>query len=59
MKDKVIKRNTRGKKISKRQETINRKNLKLRVRVEHVFRFMEDILHGMSSRVIGFVRNTA
>ena len=33
MKDKVIKRNTRGKKISKWQETINRKNSKLRVRV--------------------------
>ena len=59
MKDKVIKRNTRGKKISKWQETINRKNSKLRVRVEHVFGFMEECLHGMSSRVVGFARNAA
>ena len=59
MKDKVIKRNTRGKKISKWQETINRKNSKLRVRVEHVFGFMEESLHGMSSRVVGFARNAA
>jgi len=59
MKDKVIKRNTRGKKISKWQETINRKNSKLRVRVEHVFGYMEECLHGMSSRVVGFAQNVA
>lgn len=59
MKDKVIKRNTRGKKISKWQETINRKNSKLRVRVEHVFGYKEECLHGMSSRVVGFARNAA
>ena len=59
MKDKVIKRNTRGKKISKWQETINRKNSKLRVRVEHVFGYMVECLHGMSSRVVGFARNAA
>lgn len=59
MKDKVIKRNTRGKIISKWQETINRKNSKLRVRVEHVFGFMEECLHGMYSRVVGFARNAA
>ena len=52
-------RNTRGKKISKWQETINRKNSKLRVRVEHVFGFMEESLHGMSGRVVGFARNAA
>ena len=59
MKDKVIKRNTRGKKISKWQETINKKNSKLRVRVEHVFGFCEQSLHGMFSRVVGFARNAA
>ena len=59
MKDKVIKRNTRDKKISKWQETINRKNSKLRVRVEHVFGYTEECLHGMSSRVVGFARNAA
>lgn len=59
MKDRVIKRNTRGKKISKRQETINKKNSKLRVRVEHVFGYCEQSLHGMRSRVVGFARNAA
>ena len=46
-------------KMSKWQETINRKNSKLCVRVEHVFGFMEENLHGMYSRVIGFARNAA
>ena len=57
--DKEIKRNTRSKKIGKWQETINRKNSKLFVRVEHVFGFMKECLRGMSSRVVGFVRNAA
>ena len=35
MKDHVIKRSVRGKKLSKKQETVNRKNSKTRVRVEH------------------------
>ncbi len=59
MKGKVFKRNTRGKKISKRQETIYRKNSKLRVRVEHVFGFKEECLHGMTNSVVGFTRNAA
>ena len=59
MKDRVIKRSVKGKKISKRQETINRKNSKTRVRVEHIFGFCEQSLHGMFSRLIGFARNAA
>ena len=39
--------------------TLNRKNSKLRVRVEHVFEFMEESLHGMSNRMVGFARNAA
>ena len=35
MKDRVIKRNTKDKKISKKQETINRRNSKTSARVEH------------------------
>lgn len=57
MKDRVIKRNVKGKKISKWQETINRKNAKIRARVEHVFGIMEECLHGMCSRAVGFLRN--
>ena len=59
MKDRVIKRSVRGKKLSKKQETVNRKNSKTRVRVEHVFGYCELNLHGMFSRVIGFARNAA
>lgn len=56
MKDKC---NTKGKKISELQETINKKNSKPRFRVEHVFGFCEQRLHGMFSRVVGFARNVA
>lgn len=59
MKDRIIKRNTRGKKISKWQQTINRKNSKTRVRVEHIFGYCEQSMHGMFSRAVGFVRNAA
>lgn len=59
MKDRIIKRNTKGKKISKRQDTINKKNSKTRVRVEHVFGFCEQSLNGMYSRAVGFKRNAA
>ena len=59
MKDRVIKRSVRGKKLSKKQETINRKNSKTRVRVEHVFGYCELNLHGMFSRVVGLARNAA
>ncbi len=59
LKDRVIKRNVRGKRISKWQETINRKNAKMRARVEHVFGYMEESMHGMHSRAVGFLRNAA
>ena len=59
MKDRIIKRNTKGKKISKWQQTINKKNSKNRVRVEHVFGYCEQSLLGMRSRAVGFVRNAA
>ena len=59
MKDRVIKRSVRGKKLSKKQETVNRKNSKTRVRVEHVFGYCELNLHGMFRRVVGLARNAA
>ena len=59
MKDRIIKRNTKNKKISRRQETINKRNSKVRVRVEHVFGFCEQNLRGMYSRAVGFLRNAA
>ena len=59
MKDRIIKRKVKGKELSKRQETINKKNSSTRVRVEHVFGFCEQSLYGMGSRLIGFARNAA
>ena len=59
MEDRVIKRSVRGKKLGKKQETVNRKNSKTRVRVEHVFGYCELNLHGMFSRVVGLARNAA
>lgn len=41
LKNSVIKRNVKGKKLSKRQDTINRMNSQTRVRVEHVFGFIK------------------
>lgn len=50
---------TEEEKISKWQEIINRRNSKLRVRVEHVFGFREECLLGMSSSLVCFARNAA
>ena len=57
MKDRVIKRSVKGKKLSKKQETVNRRNSKTRVRVEHVFGYCRLNLHGMFSHVVGLARN--
>jgi len=59
LKERVIKRNVKGWKISKWQETRNRRNSKTRVRVEHIFGFCEQSLSGMFSRAVGFARNAA
>ena len=59
MKDKVIKRAKRGQKLSKYQETLNKKNSSVRVRVEHVFGFCEQSMHRMYSRAVGIIRNSA
>ena len=59
MKDRVIKRKVRGKELSKRQETLNRKNAIPRARIEHVFGYCEQSMRGMFSRAVGFARNAA
>ena len=59
MKDSIIKRAVKGKNLSKHQITINKKNSKTRVRVEHIFGYCEQSMHGMFSRVVGFLRNSA
>jgi hypothetical protein len=57
LKDKIIKRAIKGKKLSKHQTTVNKKNSK--VRVEHVFGYCEQSERVMFNRVIGFVQNAA
>ena len=59
MKDRVIKRKVKGKELSKRQATLNRKNASPRARVEHVFGYCEQSMRGMFSRAVGFARNAA
>ena len=52
MKDRIIKRNVRGKKISKRQEAINKKNSKTRARVEtcvRVYGAKQTIIHNLNT----------
>ena len=59
MKDSIIKRAVKGKNMSKHQTTFNKKDSKTRVRVEHVFGYCEQSMHGMFSRAVGFLRNSA
>ncbi|MDD2286138.1 MAG: IS5 family transposase [Paludibacter sp.] len=59
MKYRVIKRKVKGRELSKRQATLNRKNASPRARVEHVFGYCEQSMHGMVSHAVGFVRNAA
>lgn len=42
-----------------KKRTTNRRNSKTRARVEHVFGYCEQSLHGMYSRVMGFARYAA
>lgn len=55
----VVKHKTKGKELSKNQKTRNKRYSKTRARVEHVFGFCEQSLHGMGSRLIGMARNEA
>ena len=55
----IVKRKKRGKELSKNQKTRNKRYSKTRARVEHVFGFCEQSLHGMGSRLIGMARNVA
>lgn len=59
MKHRVIKKNLKEKKNSKRQETINHKNSKNRIRMEHIFGLCKQSMREMFSPFIGLYRNAA
>ena len=56
IKNKIHEKGYRGKPLTKKQITKNKKKSKTRVRVEHVFGFMTNSMKGMYIRAIGMVR---
>jgi IS5 family transposase len=56
IKNKIHEKGYRGKPLTKKQITKNKKKSKTRVRVEHVFGFMTNSMRGMYIRAIGMVR---
>lgn len=55
---KVIKQGYRYKAITKAEKKANRKNSRIRTRIEHVFGFMTNSMNGMFLRYRSLIRNT-
>lgn len=53
----IIERAYRGKRLTNEQQQINKFKSKIRVRVEHIYAFMEMSMNRMFCRRIGFIRN--
>ena len=58
LKNKVNKKGYRGNPLSEKQKANNKIKSKIRVRVEHVFGFMEQSMNGLVVKSIGIVRAT-
>ena len=58
MKNKVHEKGYRNKPLTEEQKASNTKKSKIRVRVEHVFGFMEQSMHGLVLKSVGMVRAT-
>lgn len=58
LKNKVHEKGYRGKPLTERQKANNKIKSKTRVRVEHVFGFMEQSMNGLSIKCVGKVRAT-
>jgi len=58
MKNKVNEKGHRNKPLTKKQIKKNRIKSKIRSRVEHVFGFMEQSMHGLTIRSVGIARAT-
>ena len=59
MQNQVHEKGYKGKPITDMQKESNREKSKIRVRVEHIFGFMENSMHTMKIRSIGIQRATA
>ena len=58
LKNKVHEKGYRGKPLTDKQKAKNKVKSKIRVRVEHVFGFMEQSMNGLVVRSVGIVRAT-
>lgn len=58
LKNKVHEKGYRGKPLTDKQKAKNKIKSKIRVRVEHVFGFMEQSMNGLAVKSIGIVRAT-
>ena len=58
LKNKVHEKGYRGKPLTDKQKAKNKKKSKIRVRVEHVFGFMEQSMNGLVVRSVGLARAT-
>lgn len=58
IRNRIHEKGYRGKPLTNAQIKKNRKKSKVRARVEHVFGFMENSMHGMYIRCVGIVRAT-
>ncbi len=56
MQNKVHEKGCRGKLLNEAQKKNNKRKSKVRARIEHVFGFMEQSMHGLAVRSIGIVR---
>ncbi len=57
--NKIIEKGYRNKPLTEEQKANNKEKSRTRVRVEHVFGFVENSMHGSIVRTIGIVRATA
>lgn len=58
IRNRIHEKGYRGKSLTDEQRNKNRKKSTVRARVEHVFGFMENSMHGMYIRCVGIVRAT-
>ncbi|MBP8960011.1 MAG: IS5 family transposase [Bacteroidales bacterium] len=57
--NKIIEKGYRNKALTEEQKANNKEKSRIRVRIEHVFGFVENSMHGSIIRTIGIVRATA
>lgn len=57
IRNRIHEKGYRGKPLTEKQINKNRKKSKVRVRVEHIFGFIQNSMHGSTSKAIGIERN--